>query len=271
MNKGIDRALELFHDVEIQARRRQDSQIHPLARLLVTLVFIVTTISFGKYQMTALFGMLVYIILKTIVEDIPVVSMLKRVKVIILMLLLIGIANPIFDRTVVTTIGSFTITSGMISMLTLFIKGVFTVCATYILVVETGINGICASLRVIKVPELLVTVVMLIYRYLILLLQEVKNTSIAYSIRAPGQNGINIKAWGPFVGQMLLRSMDRGQDVYDSMMLRGYNGNFDFDRKRYRARTSIGKSLFYAVCWIVVLVALRMFPILEYIGGLIHR
>lgn len=269
MNKGIDRALELFHDVEGQARKRQDSPIHPVSRLLVTLVFIVTTISFGKYQMTALFGMLVYIVLKTLINDIPVMSMLKRVKVILLMLLLIGIANPIFDRGVLTTMGRITITYGMVSMLTLFIKGIFTVCATYILVAETGISGICSSLRILKVPELLVTVVMLIYRYLIVLLQEVKNTSIAYSIRAPGQRGINIKAWGPFVGQILLRSMDRSQDIYDSMLLRGYNGNFDFDRKRYKARASTSKSLMYAVSWIAVIVSLRLFPILEWIGGLI--
>lgn len=269
MIKGIDHALELFHDVEGQARKRQDSPIHPVARLLVTLVFIVTTISFGKYQITAILGMLIYIVLKTLVDDIPVISMLKRVKAILLVLLLIGIANPIIERSVVTSFGKITVTYGMISMLTLFLKGVFTVCATYILVVESGINGVCTSLRVLKVPELLVTVVMLIYRYLILLLQEVKNTSLAYSVRAPGQKGININAWGPFVGQILLRSMDRASDVYDSMLLRGYNGTFDFDRKRYKERTSAAKSLLYGVSWIVVIVAFRCFPILEWIGGFI--
>lgn len=266
MNKEIDRALELFHDVEFQARKRRNSSIHPVARFIVALVFIMVTISFGKYQLTSLLGMLVYLILLSFWEEIPVISMLKRVRIIFFMLFLIGVANPIFDRVEVIAIGKFVITQGMISMITLFLKGIFTVCATYILVAEIGIGGVCAALRVLKLPEIMVTVILLIYRYFVVLLQEVKNTSIAYSLRAPGQKGIHIKTWGPFVGQILLRSIDRAQDIYDSMLLRGYNGNFDFERERYRKRTSVGKSVFYAVSWCIVIVSLRCFPILDWIG-----
>lgn len=268
MNKEIDRALELFHDVESQARKRQNNSIHPVARFIVAFVFVVTTISFGKEQLAPLFGMLVYLILISFWEEIPVISMLKRVRVILFMLLLIGIANPILDRTKVMAIGTIVITRGMISMLTLFLKGVFTVCATYILVAEVGINGVCAALRTLRLPEIMVTVIMLIYRYMIVLLQEVKNTSLAYSLRAPGQKGLHIKTWGPFVGQILLRSMDRAQDIYDSMLLRGYNGNFYFERERYRKNTSVVISLLYVVSWCIVIISFRCFPVLNWIGGI---
>lgn len=271
MNKEIDRALELFHDVEFQAEKRQYNSIHPVARLMVTLAFIVTTISFGKYQLTRLLGMLVYLILLSFWEEIPILSMLKRVRVIIFMLILFGIANPILDRDEVYTIGNIVITQGMLSMITLFIKGIFTVCATYILVVEVGINGICVALRILKMPELLVTVVLLIYRYLPVLLQEVRNATLAYSLRAPRQKGISINTWGSFVGHILLRSMDRAQDVYDSMLLRGYNGSFNFERRIYRVKTSVGKSIVYAVGWIIVIVAFRSFPILDWIGELVRN
>ena len=50
--------------------------------------------------------------------------------------------------------------------------------------------------------------------------------SEAYHLRAPGQKGIHISAWGSFLGQLLLRSMDRAEDLYESMLLRGFRGEF---------------------------------------------
>ena len=48
----------------------------------------------------------------------------------------------------------------------------------------------------------------------------------AYRLRAPGQKGIHISAWGSFLGQLLLRSMDRAEELYSSMRLRGFQGEF---------------------------------------------
>ena len=47
-----------------------------------------------------------------------------------------------------------------------------------------------------------------------------------YSLRAPGQKGIHFSAWGSFLGQLLLRSMDRAGELYNSMLLRGFKGDF---------------------------------------------
>ena len=48
----------------------------------------------------------------------------------------------------------------------------------------------------------------------------------AYALRAPGQKGIQFSAWGSFLGQLLLRSMDRAEELYSSMQLRGFSGDF---------------------------------------------
>ena len=42
----------------------------------------------------------------------------------------------------------------------------------------------------------------------------------AYALRAPGEKGIHFRAWGSLLGQLLLRSVDRAQLVYESMLLR---------------------------------------------------
>ena len=75
----------------------------------------------------------------------------------------------------------------------------------------------------------------------------------AYSLRAPGQTGLHYKVWGTMVGQLLLRSMDRAQIVYDSMMLRGYQGEFYL---RCKKRAGVGDYL-YAAVWVTVMLVLR--------------
>ncbi len=52
--------------------------------------------------------------------------------------------------------------------------------------------------------------------------------SDAYALRAPGQKGIQFRAWGSFLGQLLLRSMDRAEELYASMLLRGYHEHFHY-------------------------------------------
>ena len=61
-------------------------------------------------------------------------------------------------------------------------------------------------------------------RFILPLVCAVGLMTEAYSLRAPGQRGVHISAWGSFLGQLLLRSMDRAESLYSSMLLRGFTG-----------------------------------------------
>lgn len=78
--------------------------------------------------------------------------------------------------------------------------------------------------------------------------------SQAYALRAPGQKGINLKAWGSFAGLLLIRSIDRAQTVYESMQLRGFTGEFN-DLKNVKFRSA---DFLYLIFWCVILVAIRV-------------
>ena len=98
--------------------------------------------------------------------------------------------------------------------------------ASFLLIATTPIDTLCAALRRLHVPDILVTLLLLTYRYIGVMLEEVVIMSEAYSLRAPGQKGIHISAWGSFLGQLLLRSMDRAEALYHSMLLRGFRGEY---------------------------------------------
>lgn len=76
----------------------------------------------------------------------------------------------------------------------------------------------------------------------------------AYALRAPGQKGIYEKAWGSLAGGLLLRSMDRASAVYESMVLRGYSGEFYYGKKRKLTKQDVG----YLAVWPIVFVVIKI-------------
>ena len=86
----------------------------------------------------------------------------------------------------------------------------------------------------------------------------------AYSLRAPGQKGVHVSAWGSFLGQLLLRSMDRAQELYESMQLRGFHGEYAYAESRKADRGS----LVFLVCGILFFVIARTLHPVAALGNL---
>lgn len=264
---GPGRAVHEIHNLEDLAERGTLlCRIHPLAKVLVTIWYLLLVMSFGKYDITGLLGMSIYPVILMILGDISVRKAFCRMRPILFMVCLIGLANPLFDRELLGTVGGVGITAGMLSMATLFFKTLFAVAASYILIATTTMEQICYTLRKLRVPQILVTVLLLIYRYLVLMLKEADRIMQAYRLRAPGERGIRKSAWGSLAGQMLIRSMDRAQTVYESMTLRGFRGEF-FLRGSFVPRRW---SVFYGILWGVILAIFRCIPVFRIVGSLFY-
>lgn len=199
--------------------------LHPLAKLLVTIAFVVTLMSLEKYQLVAVLCMGLYPLAGFYLSHLSLTACVSRIYPVLIMLSFVGIANPFFDKQLMS-LGSWQLGAGYISFITLLLKGLWAVLTSYLLVATTSVERLCYALRLLHVPKLLVTQFLLTYRYLVLLLKEAANISEAYALRAPRQKGLNFKVWGSLVGQLLLRSMDRAENIYASVVLRGFRGEF---------------------------------------------
>lgn len=261
----IEQAIGTIHEIDIvSGKRRSISVLHPLSRLFVVLTFLVVTMSFDKYDVVGLCGMLVYLIVTSILGEHSILQAIKRFRVIILLLFMIGIANPFWDTEVRMHLGTVAVSGGVLSFITLFLKGLFAVMASYFLFVEIGIEGICLALRCIHVPKVFVTTLLLTYRYIIVFLKEIDRMWQAYHLRAPKQRGIHIRVWGSYVGLLLIRSIDRAKEVYQCMLLRGYQG--DFDHAITSHKTSALISWIYFIFWVDLFVVIRVFPVFTLVG-----
>ena len=288
MNQTIERSVHDLREMDMLASG--DSAIHRIctgAKLLVTIVYILTVVSFDKWNMSGLIFMVFYPVLLFAVSGIPISTCFYKLRFVLPLVCAVGIFNPILDRTPAFVLGDFMttelpqggftatgvsqdgfiVTMGMISMVTLMLKGIFCLMASFMLMATTRIESLCSVLRRIHVPSMLVTLLLLTYRYAAVMAEEVSVMTQAYSLRAPGQKGIHISAWGSFLGQLLLRSMDRAEELYSSMLLRGYHGEFYYvENTRWSVRDCV-----YAAGWCAFIVLARCVNLTQVLGMMVVR
>ena len=259
---GLDDALWEVHRLDaLSAGNSFLHRVHPLWKLLLTLWYLALTASFPRYALSGLLGMSLFWIAGFFASDLSIREALQRVRWILAALFFVGIANPLLDR---TPLAGVPVSGGVISFATLFVKGLFSVLASYLLIATTTIEEICWAMRLLRIPKILVTAVMLTYRYLILLTQEARRMSLACGMCCPGERGVPISLWGAFAGQMLLRAMDRGERVYESMTLRGFRGEFPPPPRRI-ARGGVC----WLALWLIALAVLRAVPVFELLGRIL--
>ena len=250
---SIERKIrELNRLQDLQQRSHWMNDLHPLGKLLISIMYIFLVTSVGKYDVVTLILMSVYVIFTFIIGELSVKEGIYRMRLILPLVMFVGVFNPFFDKSSVPVAG-FAVRGGIVSMVTLVIKGLYTVFAVYALVATTSIDDISYALRSIKVPKIIVIVIMLIYRYIDVMAGEADRIYTAYRLRAPGQKGIEYRSWGTLVGQWLLRSMDKAQIVYESMLLRGFRGDFIPKKKGVKKLDVI-----YPLVWAVALLLIRL-------------
>ena len=240
------------------------NKLHPLVKLILTITYISFVVSFHKYNLSGIIGMTIYPIVLFITGDISFKDSLRRLRVVLPLVCFVGIFNPLFDKEVLIYLNGFDISGGVISMITLMLKGILTVLAAYILIVTTTIEKICYAMTTIHIPKIFITQILFIYRYVTVLLNEANHITEAYSLRAPKQKGIHYKVWGSLIGQLLLKSMDKAENIYEGMSLRGYTGEFYYANIiNYRA-----KDYLYLITWLAIFAVIRFLPVLEIIGSI---
>lgn len=264
MNRIKDAIYQVHFIDNIANNNRYLNKIHPLVKLLIAILYILLLTSINKYDLTRTLTMGIYLIIVSIIGDLSIRNCIKRLKIVLLLLLIIGIANPILDRNIIAYIGKIPITTGMISAVTLILKGAFAMISSYFLIITTGVENICYALKKIHIPNILITVFMLIYRYTIVFLKEVEKIWTAYSLRAPEQKGVNFKVWGSMIGNLMIRSIDKAQIVYESMELRGFTPDTFFVKEQKTDRTSI----IYFITGILLLFVIRFVPVFEIVGNI---
>ena len=136
--------------------------LHPLSKIILTLIYLIAVTSAPKYDVSSLMIFVLYPVIMIELGDTPKKLLFKRVLVAIPFSLFAGISNIILDRK---------ITYGILSFFSIMIKTILTVAAVLILVATTPIPEIFNQLIKLKIPKIIVTQLLLTYRYIYVILQ----------------------------------------------------------------------------------------------------
>ena len=267
MNKA-EKALRELH--EMDALAAGSSPLHtlcPLAKLFSTIGYVAAVVSFGKYDLARLAPLLLWAAALYQLAGIPVGRCFRKLRFVLPLVLATGLFNPLFDRAPMLTLGGVAVSGGVVSMLTMMAKGTLCLMASFLLMATTRIDALCAALRRLHVPGLLVSLLLLTCRYVGVMTEEVAVMSDAYALRAPGQKGVRFPAWGSFLGQLLLRSMDRAEELYAAMLLRGYREQFHYAE----AAPCAARDAVFLLVSAAVLALARFVNIAALLGGMIVR
>jgi len=239
-------------------------RLNPVSKLAVTLAYIGIAVSFGRYDISALLPMIFYPVVIFSLSEVDLRFFIKPLLFAMPVIVFLGIFNPVFD-TQILFIGSVAVSRGWLTFMSVFIKGMLTVSAALLLAATTGISSIAAALRFIKIPKLFVLQILLVYRYITVILEEADRITLAYSLKAPGQRGIHYKVWGSLTGQLLLRTFDRAQRIYEAMLLRGFSGEY----MTGKAIRFTAADCFYIILWLAFFILVRRVNITGMLGGLV--
>lgn len=214
-------------------------QLDPRVKLVLTLVFIVTT------SLTPVGAWAAYILLLAIVLSVELLSELgigyvleRAVLAFPFLLAALPLIFTVPGAPLVTiSVFSWELTitaSGVERFVSIAFKSWISVQMAIVLAATTSFPELLRAMRALRVPKLLVAVFGLMWRYIFVLVDQALRLLRARSARSGaspklgGKTGGTI-AWrarvtGGMAGNLFLRGFDRGDRIYAAMRARGYDG-----------------------------------------------
>lgn len=206
-------------------------RLQPLAKLIITVLYLIAVISYGPFEVSRLIPYLFYPIMVTVLGEIPLKPLLGRLIIALPFALFAGLSNLVLLRESAINLGYLSITWGMLSLCSLLIKTVLTVMAVLILIATTSMNDLLYAMVSLRIPSIMVLQLSMTFRYLSVLMEEIQVMYHAYILRAPKEKGIKLSDMGTFLGQLIIRSFERAERIYHAMKCRGFTGNTAYVKK----------------------------------------
>ena len=240
-------------------------RLDPRIKVITTILFILTVVSFSKYTISAFIPLLIYPVFLISVGGLPAGYILKKVILVSPFAVLLGIFNPIIDRETVAYIGTIGISGGWISFISILLRFALTVTSALLLIALTGFNTICEALTKFGVPRPFIVQLLFFYRYLFVLTDEAQRMERARLLRSFNGHLMRYKTFISMIGHLLLRSLGRAERIYHAMCCRGFDGHIHMRQSRKINFNDIG----FMVIWGCLFFVFRIYDIPAQLGGLV--
>ncbi len=202
-------------------------------KLIIALVniILIVSISRGNYLMLGLFALLSLIVMAVFKPDYR--RLPKRVALVFLYPFFVSVFIPFAHEGMALAaidLELFTLTitdTGLMTFYTVLIKAFLSVLIVSSLVLSVEEKELFYGLRKIRVPAIMVSIIFLMYRYIFLIREESRAGQMAINSRVFKRSYHTVnKKLAYLMGNMLIKSFDRAENIYKSMESRGFTGEF---------------------------------------------
>lgn len=252
MASSLEKAINSFAALE---RGGEANGYVPDARcsFIITVLYLVAMLSVPVGTLSKLVWFAVFPVVGSAVQGVSYAKIFIRSLVVLPFIALIGIANPFFNRVPAFFIYGHEITEGWIEFVSILLRGILSVQALLLLCAGSGITGMCRAMNRLGLPDFVSAVLLMVCRYISVLLEEALCMRRARESRGYGKKSLSLSSWGTFVGQLLVRTVERGERVHRAMLSRGFEGKVVAYGASERWRTG---DTVYLMIWTAVFVFL---------------
>ena len=202
--------------------------IDPRLRVIGAAAFaVVVAVS---YDFSALLTALIISLLLALSARLSFQTILQRLFAPVVFLLLLWAVLPwSYEGEALTTLGPLTITRpGVTLCAQISLKTVCLMVAFMALVATMTVDTLGHTLNRLRLPDKLVHMLLITYRYLFVIEQEYQRLVRAMKIRNfhPKTNLHSYRTYAYLVGMLFVRASERARRVHSAMICRGFNGRF---------------------------------------------
>ena len=233
------------------------STIHVGVKLLVTILFLFCMLSCKLEHIGQLLLYFIYPILGSALASVSYWHLFKNSLFVLPFVLFIGIFNLLLNQTIQFYIYDIPITQGFIQFFAIIIRGLLSVQSVILLIETSGFYNICRSMQRITFIALFVNLLLFIYRYIYVIVQESLSITMACRSRGYGKRSFSMKIYATIVLQLLIKSFDKSDQIHKAMLSRGYNGTIKADIFSRIPKWKLNDIL-YMVCWSIFILGLRI-------------
>jgi len=239
---------------EIERLSLMDSSVHrigALAKLLTTVTFIVAVASFDIHSFRQMIPFLVFPVFMISRGGLPYGLIIKGILAASPFAFMVAVFHPFMDPV-----------NGWLAFASIMLKFALTVSSVFVLIASTGFIRLCGALQRLYLPDVFVTQLMFLYRYIFVFMDEASRMSNAKSLRSFGK-GDGIVFYANMLGQLLLRTYDRAQRIHRSMLSRCFDGELSVNVEQ-----STVLDVMFTTVWAVVFLCFRLVDVPLFLGSI---
>ena len=225
MGKIADTLIDLSNMEKFVGEDTFIHNIDPRCKTVLTILFTITVISFGRYETVMLLPLFAFPLFIIINSEIPVMYLTKKILFVSPFAFSIAIVNPFIEHQTVTYIGSIPISGGWLSFTSIMLRFFLTSGVALLLLLTTGMYDISKALEKLGVPRIFTMQLFFLCRYIFSLTEDASRIERARAARSFGNKGKGVKVFNHIISSLFVRSLERAERVYAAMRCRGFDGS----------------------------------------------